>query len=101
MQTKLKITGNWSELKTKLQAKYPNLTDMDLTYSAGKEDELVSRLAKKLTKTEEEITDVIDDLQSKSPKTESKKTWEETERANEEKVNRDATRNEKEGSKNL
>lgn len=96
MQTKLKITGNWSELKTKLQAKYPNLTDMDLNYSAGKEDELVSRLSRKLAKTEDEITDVIDDLQSKGSKTESKKNWEDKE-------SRDTTSNkeEKERSKNL
>lgn len=79
MQTKLKITGNWSELKTKLQTKYPNLTDMDLTFSAGKEDELVSLLSRKLAKTEDEITDVIDDLQSKGSKTENKKNWEDTE----------------------
>lgn len=100
MQTKLKITGNWSELKTKLQAKYPKLTDMDLTFSAGKEDELVSRLSKKLAKTEEEITDVIDDLQSKSSKTERKMNDEETERsANDERENRDTARNEKEKQK--
>lgn len=96
MQTKLKITGNWSELKTKLQAKYRNLTDSDLTYTSGKEDALVTRLAKKLAKTEEEIMDVIDDLQSKSPKTASKKTWDETE-------SRETTSNEKEkkGSKKI
>ena len=66
METKLKITGNWNELKTKLKQKYPNLTDEDLAYSAGKEDELLTRLSKKLGKTQEEVSDVIDDLQSKS-----------------------------------
>lgn len=66
METKLKITGNWNELKTGLKQKYPNLTDEDLSYSAGKEDELLTRLSKKLGKTQEEVSDVIDDLQSKS-----------------------------------
>jgi len=69
LETKLKITGNWNELKTKLKEKYPNLTDEDLVYSAGKEDELVMRLAKKLSKTQEEINNSIEDLQSKSKET--------------------------------
>jgi|GEM_PF-908592 len=89
METKLKITGNWSELKTKLNQKYPNLTDEDLAYSAGKEDELLARLTKKLGKTQEEINNMIDDLQSKnservnsdteSGQTENKQTKNQTE----------------------
>ena len=63
MQTKLKIVGNWSDLKTKIKERYPNLNDTDLNFLAGKEDDLVTRLARKLAKTEEEITDEIDDFQ--------------------------------------
>ena len=66
METTIKITGNWNELKTKLKQKYPNLTDSDLVYSAGKEDELLANLSKKTGKTQDEISGVIEELQSKS-----------------------------------
>jgi uncharacterized protein YjbJ (UPF0337 family) len=51
----LKITGNWNELKGKLKQKYGDLTDDDLSFVEGKEDELLGRLQKKLNKTKEEI----------------------------------------------
>jgi uncharacterized protein YjbJ (UPF0337 family) len=68
METTLKITGNWNELKTKLKQKYPNLTDADLVFSPGKEDDLLATLSRKLGKTEDEISGIVDDLQSKSTK---------------------------------
>ena len=36
---KLKIKGSWNELKGKLKQQYGNLTDDDLAFSEGKEDE--------------------------------------------------------------
>jgi uncharacterized protein YjbJ (UPF0337 family) len=65
METKLKIKGNFSDLKAKLKQQNPSLTDTDLSYSAGQEDELVMRLSKKLNKSHDEIVDMIEDLQSK------------------------------------
>lgn len=70
MKTTLKIKGNWNELKTELKKKYPKLTDDDLRFTSGKEDELLSRLEKKLGKTKDEISDTIDELQSESSETE-------------------------------
>lgn len=102
MQTKLQITVNWNELKTKLKEKYPNLTDEDLNFLAGKEDELVTHLARKLAKTEEEITDVIDELQLKTLKTEKthvKERGESHDAERRETENRDAERREKESRK--
>ena len=102
MQIKLKIAGNWSELKTKLQEKYPNLTDRDLNFLEGKEDKLVMRLARKLAKTEEEITDEIDELQLKNMKAETNKIGEQIEHGEShdaerrETENRDAERDIKE-----
>ncbi len=52
---KLTIEGNWNEIKGKLKQKYGDLTDDDLTFADGKEDELYGRLQKKLGKTKEEI----------------------------------------------
>jgi len=51
----LKITGNWNELKGRLKQKYGDLTEDDLTFVEGKEDELLGRLQRKLNKTKEEI----------------------------------------------
>lgn len=52
---KLQIKGNWNEIKGKLKQKYGNLTDDDLTFAEGKEDELYGRLQKKLGKSKEEL----------------------------------------------
>jgi len=52
---KLTIKGTWNEVKGKMKQKYGQLTDDDLTFAEGKEDELLGRLQKKLGKTKEEI----------------------------------------------
>ena len=59
---KLSIKGNWNEMKGKLKQKYGQLTDDDLTFAEGKEDELYGRLQKKLGKTKEDIRDEIEKL---------------------------------------
>jgi uncharacterized protein YjbJ (UPF0337 family) len=59
---KLSIKGNWNELKGKLQQKYGQLTDDDLSYAKGKENELVGKLQKKLGKTREEVIKEIESL---------------------------------------
>lgn len=60
--TKLKIKGNWNELKGKLKQKYAKLTDDDLTFVEGKEDELLGRLQQKLGQTKEEVRNTIERL---------------------------------------
>lgn len=59
---KLQIKGTWNELKGKLKQKYGELTDDDLTFAEGKEDELYGRLQKRLGKTKEEIREEIEKL---------------------------------------
>jgi uncharacterized protein YjbJ (UPF0337 family) len=56
------IKGNWNEMKGKLKQKYADLTDDDLMYAEGKEDELYGRLQQKLGKTKEEIQKEFDEL---------------------------------------
>lgn len=56
------IKGDWNELKGKLKQKYASLTDDDLLFSEGKQDELVGRLQEKLGKTKEEVHKIISDL---------------------------------------
>jgi uncharacterized protein YjbJ (UPF0337 family) len=58
----LKIKGNWNEMKGKIKQQYANLTDDDLLYEEGKEDELFGRLQKKTGHTKEEIKRWIDKL---------------------------------------
>jgi uncharacterized protein YjbJ (UPF0337 family) len=53
--TTLQLKGNWNEIKGKLKQKYAQLTDDDLTFAEGKEDELLGRLQQRLGKTKEEI----------------------------------------------
>ena len=55
IRNKLIIKGNWNEVAGKLKQQYVNLTDDDLLYNEGKEEELFGRLQKKLGKTKEEI----------------------------------------------
>ena len=60
-----KIKGNWNELKGKLKQEYANLTDNDLLYVGGKEDELHGRLQKGLGKTKDEVNTILERLTSK------------------------------------
>lgn len=56
---KLQIKGNWNIIKGKLKQQYAELTDDDLKYVEGKEDELLGRLQKKTGESREEILESI------------------------------------------
>jgi uncharacterized protein YjbJ (UPF0337 family) len=56
---KLEIKGNWNETAGKLKQKFANLTDDDLLFKKGKEEELWGRLQTKLGKTKEELHKII------------------------------------------
>ena len=58
----LQIKGAWNEIKGKLKQKYADLTDDDLIFDEGKEDELYGRLQKRLGKTKEDIKKEIENL---------------------------------------
>ena len=60
--TKLELKGSWNEVKGKLKQKYGELTDDDLTFAEGKDDELLGRLQQKLGRTKDEIRDEISKL---------------------------------------
>jgi uncharacterized protein YjbJ (UPF0337 family) len=59
---KLKLKGDWNILKGILKQKFGNLTDDDLIFIKGKEEELVGRLQYKLGKTKQEIRDLLSRL---------------------------------------
>jgi uncharacterized protein YjbJ (UPF0337 family) len=58
----LTIEGNWNQVKGKLKQEYSDLTDDDLKFQEGKEDELYGRLQEKLGKTKDEIKEMIASL---------------------------------------
>jgi uncharacterized protein YjbJ (UPF0337 family) len=57
--TKLEFKGSWNEIKGKLKQKYGQLTDDDLTFSQGKDEEVLGRLEKKLGRTKDAIREEI------------------------------------------
>ena len=57
-----KIKGNWNLIKGKIKQEYGDITDNDLQYAEGKEEELLGRLQKKMGKTKEEVKDYIDKI---------------------------------------
>jgi uncharacterized protein YjbJ (UPF0337 family) len=59
---KLKLKGGWNEAKGKIKQKYADLTDDDLKYEEGKEDELLGRLQQKTGQSKEDVKRWIDDL---------------------------------------
>ena len=60
--TNLQFKGSWNEVKGKLKQKYARLTDDDLTFAEGKEDELLGRLERRLGKTKEDLPMEIESL---------------------------------------
>lgn len=61
MSTNLKLKGTWNELKGKLKEKYGELTDDDLIYVEGKEDQLLGKLQKKTGAAKDELNKFLFD----------------------------------------
>lgn len=59
---KLIFKGNWNEVAGKIKQKYASLTDDDLLYVKGKEEELLGRLQQRLGKTKEQILHLIEKI---------------------------------------
>jgi uncharacterized protein YjbJ (UPF0337 family) len=59
---KLQFKGGWNEVKGKLKQKYGQLTDNDLTFAQGKDEELLGRLQQRIGKSNEELRKEIESL---------------------------------------
>lgn len=57
-----KLKGNWNIIKGNLKQQWADLTDDDLLYEEGKEDEVIGRIQKKTGETKERINEFIDKL---------------------------------------
>ncbi len=53
------IPANWNEIKGKIKQEFSILTDKDVMLIEGKQDELFSRLEKKLKKSKAELQEII------------------------------------------
>jgi len=60
--TELNLKGNWNEIKGKIKQQYADLTDDELLYEEGQDDELLGRIQKKIGKTKEEVKAWIESL---------------------------------------
>ena len=59
---KTELKGNWNEQKGKLKQKFASLTEDDLMFEEGKEEEMYGKLQIKLGKTKEELHKFINGL---------------------------------------
>ena len=55
----LQVKGNWNITKGKLKQKFAQLTDDDLRYVEGKEDELIGRIQKRTGQARHEIEKAV------------------------------------------
>jgi len=60
--TKLSFKGTWNEVTGKLKQKYADLTDDDLLFAEGKEEELLGRLQQRTGQTKEDLRSEIEKL---------------------------------------
>jgi uncharacterized protein YjbJ (UPF0337 family) len=58
----LELKGRWHELKGKAKQAHGDLTDDDLRYEDGKDEEFFGRLQTKLGKTRDQVVDWIKGL---------------------------------------
>ena len=64
MVNKTTLKGNWNVVKGKLKEAYGQLTDDDLIYEEGQEDELYGRIQRRIGKGKDEVKRMIDSFYS-------------------------------------
>jgi uncharacterized protein YjbJ (UPF0337 family) len=62
MITFKEIEGDWNETKGKLKQKFATLTDSDVLFVEGKQDEMLGRIQIKLGKRKAELKKIISEL---------------------------------------
>ena len=63
---KLEIKGDWNITKGKLKQKWAHLTDDDLQFAEGKQDELLGRIQKRTGESREAVEKAIHEALSGS-----------------------------------
>jgi len=62
--TVLKLQAPWEKVKERMKENDINLTDEDLEYIPGKEEELIQRLAKIMNKSHDQVVAYIESISS-------------------------------------
>jgi hypothetical protein len=65
---RLKLQAPWAIVKERMKENDIHLTDEDLEYEQGKEDELLERLERKLNQPRQHIKDYIESISSNTEK---------------------------------
>lgn len=60
--TKLSLGSDWEDVKSKIKETNISLTDEDLEYEKGREDELLERLARKMNRSKDEVRVFIESI---------------------------------------
>lgn len=55
-----KIPDNWEQKKKDLQTRFNELTNEDLDFRDGNYDQLVGRISKRISKTREQVEQILD-----------------------------------------
>ncbi len=58
----LKIQNNWHGIRDKLKEKYNQLTEEDLSYTRGEEDQLLARLEEKTGRRRDALIEEINQM---------------------------------------
>lgn len=58
---KLEMKGDWNVIKGKLKQRFGKLTDNDLTYAEGQEEELIGRIQKRTGQTRAVVENALQD----------------------------------------
>ncbi|HEY0899165.1 MAG TPA: CsbD family protein [Sphingobacteriaceae bacterium] len=58
----IKWQGRWNQIKGKVKQEYGDMTDDDLKYEEGKDEELLGRLQTKTGKARDEVVNWLNNL---------------------------------------
>lgn len=67
--TTIEMRGDWNIAKGKLKQKWAQLTDDDLRYADGKQDELIGRIQKRTGETREAVAQAFKEACSNGDRT--------------------------------
>lgn len=65
---RLNLRSPWPEVRERLKENDINLTDQDLEYHPGMENELIEKLAAKMKKSKDEVREYIESISSNEDK---------------------------------
>jgi hypothetical protein len=68
MDNRLNLRSPWPEVRERLKENDINLTDQDLEYQPGQDNELIDRLARKMNKDPRMVKEYIESVASNEDK---------------------------------